>query len=65
MCLYYEWTAVSSEYKAEAKHVILRTRDIPCRKVTVKGKLMCQPVERILWEFDSSSANGPCVKCGM
>ena len=64
MCLYYTYTVKLDGCKADPKHLIERTRDIPCDKVTKEKQPMCQPVERIPWQFGSSTVAGACVKCG-
>jgi hypothetical protein len=64
MCDYYEYSFKYRDCQQDPKHLIRTEKDVPCEKVTVENKPMCQLVNRIPWEFRSSIRPGKCLKCG-
>jgi len=64
MCLYYEYSVKYKGCKKDPKHLVRKEKDVYCKKVTEEGQAICQPVERIPWEFGSTTNAGQCPKCG-
>lgn len=64
MCKYIEYTVMYRECTQKPKHIIRREKDVYCDRVTVNGKPICKPVERVPWEFGSSRVVGTCPECG-
>jgi len=63
MCLYYKYPVKYKGCKKEFKHLVTKEKDVYCKKVTEEGQPICQPVERIPWDFGSTTIAGPCPKC--
>lgn len=64
MCKYIEYTVMYKGCTQDPKHVIRNVKDLYCDKVTVEGRPICKPVERVPWELGSTKVIGPCPECG-